>query len=160
MKTEEVSSQNIIANEKIEEHDICSNPIFGEFDPDEFEVLDEVGEEDDNPVESKDCNALDTCSISLSLNENSKSCLDQDDKPSNDIKQAANNKNAVKFVTSDIEKNHQTCKEDIKEAVRAESPLKGSTTAEVEIETCMENNVKIPLGKMAFILRRCLVIYQ
>ena len=68
---EEVSSQNIIANEKMEEHDICSNPIFGEFDPDEFEVLDEVGEEDDNPVESKDCNALDACSNSLSLNENS-----------------------------------------------------------------------------------------
>ena len=112
MKTEEVSSQNIIANEKMEEHDICSNPIFGEFDPDEFEVLDEVGEEDDTPV---DCNALDTCSKSLSLNENSEPCLDQDDKPSNDIKQAANNKNAVKFVTSDIEKNYQTCKEDIKD---------------------------------------------
>ena len=33
--------------------DVCSNPGFGEFDPDEFEILDEVGEDDETFEDTK-----------------------------------------------------------------------------------------------------------
>jgi hypothetical protein len=154
METEEVKSQNKIADEKMEEMEICSNPIFGEFDPDEFEVLDEVGEEDDNHVETRQCNELGTCSNSkhdsLILNENSKPCSEQDETVSEKTKQAGNNENLEKLDTSDMKRIQQTCKVEIKEEEKAESPLKSSVTAEVENETDTINNCDVLIGKVAF----------
>ena len=150
MDTEELSNQNKIADEKMEENEIYSSAIFGEFDPEEFEVLDEVGEEDDNHVETKNCNSLDTCSNSLILNENSKPCSDQDEMVCENIKQAANKEKLEKFDTSDIKTNQETCKVEIKEKAIRESLLTSSVSAEVKIETNAKNNCNV-IGKIALV---------
>ena len=155
MKTEEISSQNSLPEENIEEMEMCSNPNFGEFDPDEFEVLDEVGEEDENHVESKQCNILDTSSNlnqdSLFLSENSKPCLDQDELISQKIKLAANNENLKKINTSDMKWSQQICKVELKDEAKAESPVKSSVTTELKIETNKKNNCNVIIGKVLYV---------
>ena len=74
-KTEEVNKElDFVERSQSEEvtdsdlNDSKSIQSFGEFDPDEFEILDEVGEEDDSSEERRNDENLDA-QISLKLNQ-------------------------------------------------------------------------------------------
>merc|ERR1719361_868487 len=83
IKNEDLSYQNKTPERNVEELEMCSNPVFGEFDPEEFEVLDEVGEEDDTHVEVPPGNMFNSSStvnqnFSI-LTDNAKPYLGQDE---------------------------------------------------------------------------------
>ena len=144
-KTEESNNQPVpndshLPEDANQESDPCSSPVLGEFDPEEFEILDEVGEEDESFEEFEHCNQV----------TNQKFCAGQIE-PDDEIKKAHNNETNgnCKNLFAEIKESPATCESETKNELKStRMDLDNSIYTKIKDSPEPKTALDLPIGKI------------